>query len=155
MAVNKTNSKKTAATSRPKKKNARPGAKPDTKSDQPQDIPVLTSTADEYPGDGSELVGRVSRSIERELTRIDLILDGNGAEEGRHAEAERRARTLASLARTLREVTNLRNERGKQKPADDDEIPRDIDQLRRELARRLEGLIAEAKIVCPDETATD
>lgn len=97
------------------------------------------------------LVERVSRSIERELTRIDVILEGVTTDQGQHAEAERRARTLASLARTLREVTSLRNEQGKQKPADDDDIPRDIEQLRRELARRLEGLVAEAKIVCPDE----
>lgn len=101
-----------------------------------------------------DLVERVSRSIERELSRIDTILERVG-DDGQHAEAERRARTLASLARTLKEVTNLRNEQEKQKPVDDDDIPRDIEQLRRELARRLEGLVAEAKIACPDEAGTE
>lgn len=105
--------------------------------------------------DGGALVERVSRSIERELSRIDTILERVGEDAGQHAEAERRARTLASLARTLREVTNLRNEQEKQKPVDDDDIPRDIEQLRRELARRLEGLVAEAKIACPDEAETE
>jgi uncharacterized membrane protein YccC len=104
--------------------------------------------------DGDDLVERVSRSIERELLRIDTILERLG-DDGQQAEAERRARTLASLARTLKEVTNLRNEQEKQKPVDDDDIPRDIEQLRRELARRLEGLVAEAKTVCPDEAETE
>jgi len=117
----------------------------------PSEPPLCVVSADQSLAPGN-LVERVSRSIERELNRIDEILESVGPDQGQHAEAERRARTLASLARTLKEVTHLRNEKGKQKPADDDDIPRDIEQLRQELARRLEGLVAEAKIVCPDET---
>lgn len=150
--------------SRPKKpakkaseRTAKPAAKKRTKAnsitvdDAPAPASVSVGGPDPHADD---LVERVSRSIERELSRIDTILERVG-DDGQHAEAERRARTLASLARTLKEVTNLRNEQEKQKPVDDDDIPRDIEQLRRELARRLEGLVGEAKIACPDETATE
>ncbi|WP_152544179.1 hypothetical protein [Afipia sp. NBIMC_P1-C2] len=63
-------------------------------------------------------------------------------------ETESRARVLASLARTLKEVMRLREqERGTDdnaKAADDDAVPRDLDEFRRELSRRLEGLVESA-----------
>lgn len=95
------------------------------------------------------LVARVSTSIERELFAVEQLLASNGGTSALDTETERRARTLASLARTLRELSQL--EPAKTKPkADDDAIPRDLDELRRELARRLDGLIADAKAVHPD-----
>lgn len=153
--------------SRPKKpakkaseRTAKPAAKKRAKANSttPKMVAVAPAPAiasvEAPDAHADDLVERVSRSIERELSRIDTILERVG-DDGQHAEAERRARTLASLARTLKEVTNLRNEQEKQKPVDDDDIPRDIEQLRRELARRLEGLVAEAKVACPDETETE
>lgn len=50
------------------------------------------------------LLTRVSRAIERELTQIEVIVGGSHVPPRQRTEAERRARTLASLARTLREV---------------------------------------------------
>lgn len=94
------------------------------------------------------LLARVSRAIEDELTQIEMIVSG-GAKLRERNQAERRARTLASLARTLREVMQLRAGEEKTK-RDDDAVPRDIFELRRELARRLERIVAGAKTAHPD-----
>lgn len=96
------------------------------------------------------LVARVSKSIERELFAVGQLLGDSGLAPAQDAEAERRARTLASLARTLRELTQMQQSDNKQKASENDAIPRDIDELRRELARRLDGLIADAKAAHPD-----
>ncbi|MEZ5764297.1 MAG: hypothetical protein R3D69_08620 [Xanthobacteraceae bacterium] len=98
-----------------------------------------------------EAITRINRSIEVELTRIDELLVGSKAGVRTHAEVDRRARTLASLARTLRELTSLRKEQEKPKQADDEGFPRDLGELRRALARRLEALVAEAKAAHPDK----
>lgn len=86
---------------------------------------------------GLELIARVSRAIERELMQIERIVGGHRVPIAQRSEAERRARTLASLARTLNEVKRLRAEEEKPKAADDDAVPRDLDEFRRELSRRL------------------
>jgi len=98
----------------------------------------------------TSLVARVSDAIERELSKIERII-GNPTRlaPAQRVETESRARVLASLARTLKEVMRLREqERGagddKAKAADDDAVPRDLDEFRRELSRRLEGLVAVA-----------
>ncbi len=92
---------------------------------------------DPPPATGLELIGRVSRAIERELMQIERIVGGHRVPVAQRSEAERRARTLASLARTLNEVKRLRAEEEKSKAADDDAVPRDLDEFRRELSRRL------------------
>jgi hypothetical protein len=96
-----------------------------------------------------DLVERVSRAIERELEGIERIVGGDRVPPSQRTEAERRARTLASLARTLSEVMKLRAitraaATETAKPADDDTIPRDLDEFRRELSRRLEFMVAAA-----------
>ena len=93
---------------------------------------------------GAELVERVSWAIERELNQIEMIVGGHHLKPAQRTEAERRARTLASLARTLSVVTQLR-EKNLSGPGDDndDAMPRDLDELRETLARRLERLVAE------------
>jgi hypothetical protein len=109
----------------------------DRVNDPPPDQPPATS-----------MVDRVSEAIERELTKIERIV-GNPTRiaPAQRIETESRARVLASLARTLKEVMRLREqERGagddNAKAADDDAVPRDLDEFRRELSRRLEGLVA-------------
>lgn len=104
---------------------------------------------DPAPAPVAVMLGRVSLAIERELTQIERIVGGNHVKAHQRTEAERRARTLASLARTLREVMQLRA--GEEKKHDDDAVPRDIGEFRRQLARRLEQLAAEAKAAHPGE----
>lgn len=96
------------------------------------------------------LLKRVSNAIERELTQIEVIICGAHVQSRQRSEAERRARTLASLARTLREVMLLR-ERDEKNREDDDTVPRDLDELRRQLAQRLDELVADAKAAHPGE----
>ncbi len=107
----------------------------------------------------ASMVARVSDAIERELSKIERIV-GNPMRmlPAQRIETESRARVLASLARTLKEVMRLREqERGgdKAKAADDDAIPRDLDEFRRELSRRLEGLVAGAAPVSAGEHDPD
>ncbi len=97
----------------------------------------------------STLLARVSSAIEDELTQIERRVSG-GVKLRERAQAERRARTLASLARTLREVMPLRAGEEKTK-RDDDAVPRDIFELRRELARRLDKIVGDAKAAHPGE----
>lgn len=105
---------------------------------------------------------RVQRVVERELDAIDRVLNAIGAADS--ADAERSARTLASLARALKEVMRLaapdEPERpdgpdGRDRPKDDSFAPRDLDEFRRDIARHLDRLVAEAKAECPDEDASD
>lgn len=108
-------------------------------------------TDDPPPAIGIALVERVTRAVERELSQIEVIVGGHHVKSGQRTEAERRARTLASLARTLTEVRRLRADEEKLKPRDDDARPRNTPEFRLELARRLDRLVAEAKAVHPDE----
>jgi hypothetical protein len=89
------------------------------------------------------LAARVQRVVERELDAIDRVLSVLGATDS--VEAERSARTLASLARALKEVMRLTApEQTPEADEDDDGGPRDLEEFRRELARRLEALAAGA-----------
>lgn len=105
---------------------------------------------DPPPAPVTTLLTRVSRAIERELSQIEIIVGGQRVKPAQRTEAERRARTLASLARTLREVMQLRAGEEKTK-RDDDAVPRDLNELRAELARRLDRLVGDAKAIHPDE----
>lgn len=99
---------------------------------------------------GAALIERVSRAIERELNQIEVIVGGHRVNKTQRTEGERRARTLASLARTLREVMALRAGEKKERREDDDAVPRDLSTLRLALARRLDQLVADAKAAHPE-----
>lgn len=105
---------------------------------------------DPPPATGAVLIERVSRAIERELTQIEAIIGDRRVNRTQRSEGERRARTLASLARTLREVMALRANDRKEKSEDDDAVPRDLNELRLALARRLDSLVAGAKAAHPE-----
>ena len=86
---------------------------------------------------------RILTTVEREMDAIERIL--KTITPGDQLEAEHGARTLASLSRTLRDIAAL-NRLDDETPNDDaedddDPIPRDIDEFRNELARRIDALI--------------
>ncbi len=89
------------------------------------------------------LVTRMMRATEMQVHEIEQRLGGEAAEP---TSRERDARMLAVLAKTMRELIALDTQNsadtGEGKPAqtDDDFIPRDVDELRRELARRVDLL---------------
>lgn len=95
------------------------------------------------------LAERIQAVAEREIAAVEQILATLGASDS--SETEAAARTLASLARTLRELVHLDASQTTPEPVDDEPLPRDLDELRRALARRLDALVAEAKALCPDE----
>lgn len=106
---------------------------------------------DSPPAAGAVLIERVVSAVERELIQIDAIVGKGHVLKAQRTEAERRARTLASLARTLTEVRKLRAEENKLKPQHDDG-PEDIETFRLELARKLDRLAAEAQALFPGES---
>lgn len=111
---------------------------------------------DPPPADSqSSLVERVSNAIERELSKIETIIGVARVAPVLRTEAESRARVLASLARTLKEIMRLREQEraaDAEMKAADDAIPRDLGELRSELARRLEILVGEATRLHPGAT---
>jgi hypothetical protein len=95
-------------------------------------------------GSRTALVARMWRSAERQVEEIEERLDAAGLEPG---EREGNARTLATLARTLRELAALeasKRPRGQaaQNPGDNDPVPRNVEELRRSLAEKLEAIVA-------------
>lgn len=83
---------------------------------------------------------RMQQVVEREMDAVERIL--GKIQPSDQIEAEHGARTLASVARTLREIKALNTPDDETPPddADDDPIPCDIDEFRFQLARRIRGL---------------
>jgi DNA-binding Lrp family transcriptional regulator len=84
---------------------------------------------------------RIQCVAEREMDAVERVLDVLGP--SNHAEADRCARALAGIARTLREITALNTPEDvtRADDTDNDTVPVDLDALRCELARRIKGLI--------------
>lgn len=97
------------------------------------------------PGDGARPVSRIDAlraRIDREIAAAEATLGAGRAE--RPAAAEKMARTLASMVKTLRELWKFDEERARAarvEPAHD--VVTDYDEFRRELARRLDRLRAQ------------
>jgi hypothetical protein len=89
------------------------------------------------------LITRMMRATELQLHEIEQRL---GEKKGEPGGRERDARMMTILAKTLRELIALDDENAPRdaptKPAssEDDFVPRDVDELRRELARRVDIL---------------
>jgi hypothetical protein len=84
---------------------------------------------------------RIQRIVEHGLNAVERVLAKVGPSD--RSEAERSARTLAAVARTLREMAAITKPEEVTPPdeTDDDPVPRDIDEFRRQLARRIRGFI--------------
>jgi len=97
----------------------------------------------------ARLLGRLWRAAERQVAEIEARMhhaEAAGGEGPRPAaDAEKDARALALIARTLRELVATEDAGAPRGPAAkpakaEDEPIRDLDEFRRELARRLERL---------------
>lgn len=84
------------------------------------------------------LVQRLIRTTDLQVREIETRLkDALGEPDDR----ERDARIMAVLAKTTRELLTLEPDGATKKtPQADDEVPRDVDELRHELARRIDSL---------------
>ena len=96
--------------------------------------------APQSPAERMALVERIQAVAEREIAAVEQIIAIIGPVDKN--ETEGAARTLASLARTLRELQQLDVPPSNPQSADDRPIPRDLDELRRSLARKLAALAA-------------
>ena len=119
---------------------------PDGSGIKPAPIPRRKSGARirRRKADRAALVERLWRTADQQVQQIEERLQAAGLEP---TEREGNARTLATLVKTLRDlsaVDQAHKPRGKQAPKDDndDPVPRDIDEFRRELARRIDALVA-------------
>lgn len=86
-----------------------------------------------------QAVRRIRLRVEREISAVETVLAGTGA----IGEADRAARTLASLVRTLRELQKYDEDAARMQAAeerDEDGAPADLDAFRDALADRLERL---------------
>lgn len=88
----------------------------------------------------ASLVTRLWQNAERQVREIENRLKQSALEP---AERERDARLLAVLVKTLRELNAIDEKKRGKGPADqqDDEPPRDLDEFRRELARRMDAFV--------------
>jgi hypothetical protein len=102
-------------------------------------------------GSRAALVRRMWRTAERQVEEIEDRLSVAGLE---IEEREGNARMFAIMARTLRDLQSMdektRNKESK-KETDDHAPPRNIDDLRRELARKLESFVARTVDAVPDD----
>jgi hypothetical protein len=104
-------------------------------------------------GSRAALIQRMWRTAERQVEDIEDRLKVAGLQQ---AERESTARTLATVARTLRELTSVDDARKAHSPpaAEDDNdeaAPRNIDDLRRALAEKLEAFVAGHAGELPDD----
>jgi hypothetical protein len=100
-------------------------------------------------GTREALVARIWRTAARQVGDIEDRLKASGLE---LPERESNGRMLAVIARTLRDLSafdqaNAKRNKEAAKGDDDDAVPRNIDDLRQSLARKLQGLIAEQRAV--------
>jgi hypothetical protein len=82
-------------------------------------------------------IERIERLVERELDAEEAARTTLGLLPRAPADAERCARTLATLTQTLHALARLRGGLAPDQGLPDDDMPRDIDEFRRELARRI------------------
>jgi transposase-like protein len=93
------------------------------------------------PDGTSSAIARLERLVEQELAAEEAVRAQLGPLPRNAADAERTARTLSTLTQTLHALQRLRGGLAADRP-DDDDIPRDINEFRRELARRINALVA-------------
>ena len=113
---------------------------------------VMPPTPDPSPplaplaGGGESALDRLEAAVLKELSTVETMRASLGAEPLRPMDAERTARTLSTLTETLAKLRRLRLAQPHSGLSEtgicDDDMPADIDEFRREFARRIELFVA-------------
>ena len=90
--------------------------------------------------DAAGIVPRLQSAVARVLPAIEATITKLAAGPLRPREMEQTARALGTLTRTLRELNALLREQPL-RAVDDDPVPKDVDEMRFELARRIHAFI--------------
>lgn len=115
---------------------ARPKQRPKTGLQQPgsaEGQPALPPPA--------ETIMRLHRAVLEELGAVEAMRARLKREPQNPADAERTARTLSSLTETLQKLQRLQCTLPDTELKNDDDMPADIDEFRRELARRIRAFV--------------
>jgi hypothetical protein len=118
-----------------------PAAEHDTGPAAPVLAPPIASgqaASEPLPVDPALIAQRLQGAVARVLPAIETTLGNLAATTAHPREMERAARALAALTRTLRELNALLA----QHPVPKDEGPTNIDEFRRDLARKIDQIIA-------------
>jgi hypothetical protein len=89
----------------------------------------------------SDTIERLHRAVLEELTAVETMRAALTREPQSPADAERTARTLSNLTEILQKLQRMQCALP-HTGSDDDDMPVDIDEFRRELARRIEAFVA-------------
>lgn len=95
----------------------------------------------EHAPAGPSAIERIERLVERELVAEEAVRAQLGPLARAPADAERCARTLATLTQTLHALVRLRGGLAPDSGSHDDDMPRDIDEFRHGLARRIREFV--------------
>jgi hypothetical protein len=98
------------------------------------------NTDPDSPADAGSVADRLEAALEKELRKVESLRGETEPRGKRSVEAERIARTLATLTETLFKVRRLR-EPGNISGSNDDDLPSDADGFRLALAHRIEAFV--------------
>lgn len=108
-------------------------------SEASSDPPAMMPAAEEAAV-SPNIAARLEQAVEKELRKVEALRNEFGNSAHRSIEAERTARTLATLTETLFKVRRLREPSQTGVLADDD-MPADLDGFRRTLAQRMDTFV--------------
>lgn len=88
-----------------------------------------------------ETIARLHRAVLEELAAVETMRAHLKREPQSPVDAERTTRTISGLTETLQKLQRLQSAFPENGPEDNDDMPADIDEFRRELARRIEAFV--------------
>jgi hypothetical protein len=108
--------------------------------------PSAEVAADIWAERRAAMIERMWRAVEAELGAVERMRAQLGAQPQSAGDAEKTARTVESIMRTLKELDRLRFAQPAAMSAaeqdDIDDLPRDLDEFRRALAERIDAFVA-------------
>lgn len=110
----------------------------------PGSSPGVVGGGESAPSALPSAIERIERLLRQELAAEEATREQLGSLARSPIEAERCARTLSIFTQTLQALARLRGGAAPDQGSndDDDDMPRDIDEFRRDLARRIDAFVA-------------